>query len=99
MLHRVAVVVVVSAALAAPAAAAAPQPAPAPADTTTVWHGWPLWPLHKQHPIRGGFLDPRGSHLRAIFHDGIDIAVRDDRPERGHPPDRTHRVYAVASGT
>jgi murein DD-endopeptidase MepM/ murein hydrolase activator NlpD len=85
-------------ALVAPAAAAAPRP-PVPDDASTAWQGWPLWPLHKQHPIRGGFLDPRGSHLRPIFHDGIDIAVRDDRPERGHPPDRTHRVYAVASGT
>ena len=93
MLRGVLTMLVCAAALGTPAAAA-PQPAPAPA-----WHGWPLWPLHKQHPIRGGFLDPRGSHLRPIFHDGIDIAVRDDRPERGHPPDRTHRVYAVASGT
>jgi hypothetical protein len=69
------------------------------ADPEPTWHGWPLWPLHSQHPIRGGFLDPRGSHLRPIFHTGIDISVRDNRPERGHPPGRTHRVYAVESGT
>lgn len=85
-------------AIAAPAAAV-PEPTPAPPDASPGWQGWPLWPLHKQHPIRGGFLDPRGSHLRPIFHNGIDIAVRDDRPERGHPLDRTHRVYAVESGT
>jgi hypothetical protein len=26
------------------------------------------------------------------------VAVRDDRPERGAPPGRTHRVYAVEGG-
>jgi hypothetical protein len=72
---------------------------PQAAADAPVWQGWPIWPLHKQHPIRSGFLDPRGSNLHPIFHTGIDIAVRDDRPERGHPPDRTHRVYAVEGGT
>lgn len=92
--RRVAALAACAFALATPAAAA-----PGPVDPASVWHGWPVWPLHGQHPIRGGFLDPRGSHLRPIFHNGIDIAVRDDRPERGHPLDRTHRVYAVAAGT
>ncbi len=59
------------------------------------WRGWPVRPLHKQHPVRGSFLDPRAGGL----HFGIDISVRDDRPERGAPPGRTHRVYAVEGGT
>jgi hypothetical protein len=76
------------------AGAAPPDP-----DGQTAFHGWPVWPLHRQHPIRGGFMDPRGSNQRAIFHTGIDISVRDGRPERGHPAGRTHRVYALESGT
>ncbi len=58
------------------------------------WRGWPVAPLHQQHPIRGSFLDPRP----AGFHIGIDIGVRDDRPEAGAPRGRTHRVFAVESG-
>jgi hypothetical protein len=80
--------------LAASAAAASPKPA----EQAPTWHGWPLRPLHVQHPIRSGFLDPRGSHLRPIFHTGVDVAVRDDRPERGALLFNTHRVYAVESG-
>ena len=34
----------------------------------------------------------------AIYHDGVDIAVRDDQPERGAPRGRTHRVYAIEGG-
>jgi hypothetical protein len=59
------------------------------------WYGWPVRPRHRQHPVRGSFLDPRPGG----FHFGIDISVRDNRPERGHPPGRTHRVYAVEGGT
>jgi hypothetical protein len=59
------------------------------------WRGWPVRPLHKQHPVRGSFLDPRPGGL----HFGVDIGVRDDRPEKRAPPDRTHRVYAVEGGT
>jgi hypothetical protein len=63
------------------------------------WRGWPVRPHHRQHPIRGSFLDPRPDpQLGAVYHDGIDIAVRDDRPEAGAPPGRTHRVYAIESG-
>jgi hypothetical protein len=58
------------------------------------WRGWPVTPLHAQHPIRGSFLDPRPTG----FHFGIDINVRDDHPETGAPPGRTHRVYAVEGG-
>ncbi|MDQ3995381.1 MAG: M23 family metallopeptidase, partial [Actinomycetota bacterium] len=58
------------------------------------WYGWPVRPLFRQHPIRGSFLDlrPMGNHF------GIDIGVRDDRPESGAPRGRTHRVYAVEGG-
>ena len=64
------------------------------------WRGWPVLPLTRQHPIRGSFLDPRADRRRgAVFHEGVDVAVRDDRPEAGAPPDRTHRVYAVEGGT
>jgi O-antigen ligase len=66
------------------------------------WTGWPVAPLHRQHPIRSSFLDPRPGTLRrggeAAYHFGIDITVRDDRPEPGAPPGRTHRVYAVEGG-
>jgi hypothetical protein len=63
------------------------------------WRGWPVLPLDRQHPIRGSFLDPRPDpRLGAIYHDGVDIAVRDDRPERGAPPGRTHRVHAIEGG-
>ena len=59
------------------------------------WQGWPVRPLHKQHPLISSFLDARP----AGFHFGIDIAVRDDRPEPGAPKGRTHRVYAIEGGT
>ena len=63
------------------------------------WRGWPVKPHNRQHPIRGSFLDPRPDPQRgAVYHEGVDIAVRDDRPERGAPPGRTHRVYAVEGG-
>ena len=56
-------------------------------------------PRDRQHPIRGSFLDPRPDPKRgAIYHDGVDIAVRDDQPERGAPRGRTHRVYAIEGG-
>jgi hypothetical protein len=63
------------------------------------FRGWPVAPQNRQHPIRGSFLDPRPDPGRgAIYHDGVDVAVRDDRPERGAPPDRTHRVFAIEGG-
>ena len=66
------------------------------------WIGWPVAPIHRQHPIRSSFLDPRPGALRTggepAYHFGVDIGVRDDRPERGAPPGRTHRVYAVEGG-
>jgi hypothetical protein len=63
------------------------------------WRGWPVLPLHRPHPIRGSFLDPRPDpELGAVYHDGVDIAVRDDRPEPGAPGGRTHKVYAIEGG-
>ena len=60
------------------------------------WTGWPVTPLHSQHPIRGSFLDPRfpSAHL----HWGLDINVNDRQPEAGAPPGRSHRVYALEGG-
>ena len=94
-------------ATAAAAAAAATDPTPgslpgqafAYGDTTTAW---PVAPIHQQHPIRGSFLDPRPGEVtkggEPGYHIGIDISVRDDRPEAGHPRRRTHRVYAIEGG-
>jgi hypothetical protein len=63
------------------------------------YRGWPVSPRRRQHPIRGSFLDPRPDPERgAVYHEGVDIAVRDDRPERGAPHRRTHRVYAIEGG-
>lgn len=59
------------------------------------WRGWPVAPVDRQHPIRGSLDDPRPSG----YHIGVDISVRDDLPEAGAPPGRTHRVYAVEGGT
>jgi len=63
--------------------------------------GWPVRPFERQHPIRGGFGDPRtvfeqpasdGTALEGngsfSFHQGLDISAPDRSP-----------VYAVASGT
>lgn len=80
-----------------------PQRIPGKLDLPQVYndtyHGWPVKPRNRQHPIRGSFLDPRPDpKLGAIYHEGVDVAVRDDRPESGAPPGRTHRVYAIESG-
>ncbi|MEX0817006.1 MAG: hypothetical protein WD027_06145 [Gaiellales bacterium] len=86
-------------ALLAPSTTAAGTPTPGslvrfPYAYADSWTGWPVAPLHKQHPVRGSFLDPRGG-----YHFGIDISVDDSAPEQGAPPGRTHRVYAVEGGT
>jgi hypothetical protein len=76
-----------------------PEP-PLPIDPDHVGQvGWPVWPVNEQHPIRGGFLDPRPTENGVLFHNGVDISVRDDEPEQGHPWRRTHRVYALEGGT
>ena len=79
------------------------MPTPGKLEVAQVYNdtfrGWPVRPQHRQHPIRGSFLDPRPDPQRgAIYHDGVDIAVRDDRPERGAPSRRTHRVFAIEGG-
>ena len=67
------------------------------------WTGWPVAPVHRPHPIRAAFLVPRAGTLWAggepSYHFGVDVGVRDDRPEPGAPPGRTHKVYAVEGGT
>ena len=67
-------------------------------DSTHV--GWPIAPVHAQHPVRGSFLDPRGLDDTGLsgYHFGIDISIDDQHPERGAPPHLSHRVYAVESG-
>ena len=64
-------------------------------------YGWPVKPFHRQHPIRGGFGDPRTMFFvppttqgvltgdgSFTFHFGVDISA----------PDGT-KVYPVVSGT
>ena len=64
-------------------------------------YGWPVAPFNRQHPIRGGFGDPRTVYLEPpthaslmnpvgsfSFHQGVDISA----------PDGT-AVYPVADGT
>jgi murein DD-endopeptidase MepM/ murein hydrolase activator NlpD len=62
--------------------------------------GWPIAPTHREHPVRGSFLDPRGLDDTGLsgYHFGIDISVDDGRPEAGAIKDFSHRVYAVESG-
>ena len=36
--------------------------------------------------------------MGAIYHTGVDVAVRDDKPESGAPAGRTHRVFAIEGG-
>jgi len=64
------------------------------------YRGWPLWPLHRQHPIRSSFLDPRGIDERGWgnYHFGVDISVDDQHPVPGAPRGFSHRVFAIESG-
>jgi len=59
------------------------------------YRGWPVAPRNRQHPIRGSFLDPRTGEL---YHQGVDVSVRDDQPEPGAPPGCAHKVYAIEGG-
>jgi hypothetical protein len=62
--------------------------------------GWPIAPVHEQHPVRSSFLDPRGLDENGLagYHFGIDISVNDRRPGPGASGPFSHRVYAVESG-
>jgi hypothetical protein len=80
-----------------------PQRIPGNLDLPQVYNdtfrGWPVRPQNRQHPIRGSFLDPRPDPDKgAIYHEGVDVAVRDDRREAGAPSKRTHRVFAIEGG-
>jgi hypothetical protein len=83
----------------AAAAAAAASPPPVEQGSFQGWVSWPVAPVFQQHPIRGGFMDPRPAGGEPVYHTGVDIAVRDDQPEIDHPPFETHRVYAIQAGT
>jgi hypothetical protein len=72
--------------------------APASPGYNDSFRGWPVRPLHTQHPLRSSFLDPRAPGRSREYHNGIDVGVRDDRPEPGAPAGRTHRVYAIEVG-
>jgi hypothetical protein len=63
--------------------------------------GWPVSPVHAQHPVRGSFLDPRGVDDTGTsgYHFGIDVSVDDRTPDSGAPKGFSHAVYAVESGT
>ena len=69
-------------------------------STRDAYRGWPINPMHSQHPVRGSFLDPRGKDDTGLsgYHFGIDVSVDDAHPESGAPPLLSHRVYAVESG-
>jgi murein DD-endopeptidase MepM/ murein hydrolase activator NlpD len=70
------------------------------ASATASAYPWPIKPLHKQHPIRANFGDPRTRFWNTMltdgldgpglfqFHNGIDIAADEGTP-----------VYPVISGT
>ncbi len=61
---------------------------------------WPVRPMSSQHPIRGSFLDPRGSDDDGLagYHFGVDVNVDDRHPDPGAPPGMSHAVYALESG-
>ncbi len=54
---------------------------------------WPVWPKNQQHPIRGGFGDPRwsGRAHEWLLHGGVDVAV-DERTQA------TRKVYSLVTG-
>ena len=67
---------------------------------TDTYHGWPIAPVHAQHPVRSSFLDPRGLDENGLagYHFGIDISVNDRHPDPGASGPFSHRVYAVENG-
>jgi hypothetical protein len=90
-----------AACVAALVAAAAGPAVAAPTHTSSLSYGWPVKPFDREHPVRGGFGDPRtiffGSPTERTllhgggvfqFHDGVDISAPDGSP-----------VFPVADGT
>lgn len=66
----------------------------------SAYTGWPVTPLHMQHPVRGSFLDPRGVDDTGTsgYHFGIDVSVDDRHPDHGSPQGLSHAVYAIEPG-
>lgn len=58
------------------------------------YYGWPVAPIHDEHPVRGSFLDARAGG----YHFGIDIAIDDRVRAAGAPKGLSHRVYAIDGG-
>jgi hypothetical protein len=99
---RIHTLLAAGAACAAALVAVAAGPAVAtPTHTHSLSYGWPVKPFDRQHPVRGGFGDPRTIFFgppsqRTLlrgggvfqFHDGVDISAPDGSP-----------VYPVADGT
>lgn len=68
-------------------------------DYADDYRGWPVAPRTRQHPVRGSFLDPRtGAGTGPVYHHGIDVSLRDDRPEPGAPSGGAYRVFALEGG-
>jgi hypothetical protein len=67
----------------------------------SAYTGWPVAPVHAQHPVRGSFLDPRGVDDTGTsgYHFGIDVSVDDRHPDPSAPKGMSHAVYALESGT
>jgi hypothetical protein len=104
-MRSLAVAVAIAVVLGVASAVSAGKPAPVPGALPNFTHqyndtyrGWPLDPVDQQHPLRASFLDPRKPSEQGNYHIGIDISARDDQPEPGAPPGRTHRVYAIEGG-
>src|SRR5882762_3791504 len=100
---RLSALLLASLLLAGTAAAATHVPGalpPAHYHYADAFRGWPVRPLHAQHPIRGSFLDPRGRDENGLagYHFGVDVNVDDRHREPGAPPGLSHRVYAMESG-
>jgi hypothetical protein len=64
----------------------------------TAHAAWPVKQVDKQHPIRGGFMDPRhGNNDKKGYHGAVDVAVREDLPTNA-PPGAVAKVYALKAG-
>jgi hypothetical protein len=79
------------AALLALSAAVLAGPAPASPSGVRSHYGWPVKPFFRQHPVRGGFGDPRigltPDGISKQFHFGVDVSAPNGTP-----------VYATLTG-